>query len=52
MANKLIITWDDSNTDISLEGEKPVSNRELIGVMELAKMIIFEHQRRNSNENE
>ena len=42
MANKIIITWDDSNTNISLESEKPVPTRELIGVMELAKMIFFE----------
>lgn len=42
MANKIIITWDDSNTNISIEGEKPMPTRNLLGVLELAKLMIFE----------
>lgn len=49
MANKIIITWDDSNTNISIEGEKPMPTSSLLGVLEYAKLMLFE-KREKSNE--
>lgn len=42
MANKITITWDDSNTNISFEGDKEMLIMEMIGVLEYAKLMLYQ----------
>lgn len=42
---KIIITWEGSKTSIHVEGEKETPTRELVGVLEYAKLILMEQRK-------
>lgn len=46
---KMIITWEDKNINIALEGDKPLPTIELVGVLEYAKLILFENKEKQED---
>lgn len=40
--NKIIITWDGSQTNVAIKAHGPIPTNELIGVLEYAKLMLFE----------